>query len=207
MTTLDQEHTPQQLEEELHDLERDEKALERRAEHMSLVQGLTGIFSVVALILGISALVVAFIANGKSNNGNSVTRAAAPVAATGGGTGAMPGGMANGGTAAQPGLVRVTLGDMWVRPNVTSVPAGKVTFVASNMGHLPHELMVERTPLKMEGPGKPVESAAQAMMDDMQPGQSGKMVVRLKPGNYQLFCNVPGHYAAGQHVNFTVTKG
>ena len=30
------------------------------------------------------------------------------------------------------------------------------------------------------------------------------MTVNLKAGSYQLFCNVPGHYAAGQHTNITV---
>jgi hypothetical protein len=36
---------------------------------------------------------------------------------------------------------------MWVRPSTNSVPAGKVTFVARNMGHVTHELMVERMPI------------------------------------------------------------
>jgi uncharacterized cupredoxin-like copper-binding protein len=30
--------------------------------------------------------------------------------------------------------------------------------------------------------------------------------MHLKPGKYMLFCNVQGHYAAGQHTVFTVTK-
>jgi uncharacterized cupredoxin-like copper-binding protein len=40
----------------------------------------------------------------------------------------------------------------------------------------------------------------------MQPGGHGKLTLRLKPGRYMLFCNVPGHYAGGQHTVFTVTK-
>jgi uncharacterized cupredoxin-like copper-binding protein len=95
---------------------------------------------------------------------------------------------------------------MYARPSVTSVPAGKVTFRATNMGMLTHELMVERMPIKMESPGKPVESAAQGMIDDMQHGQSGQMTLKLTPGKYMLFCNVPGHYAAGQHTVLTVTR-
>jgi uncharacterized cupredoxin-like copper-binding protein len=31
------------------------------------------------------------------------------------------------------------------------------------------------------------------------------MTVNLKPGMYELFCNVPGHYAMGQHTMFKVT--
>jgi uncharacterized cupredoxin-like copper-binding protein len=206
MATLDKEQEGRRIEEELHELEREEKQLEQRTDQLSLAQGLSGLASVLALIIGITALVVALIANGRTHNGTTMMRGAAPAVASSGSSG-MPGGMMGGGPAAKPGVVRVMLGDMWVRPNVSSVPAGKVTFVASNMGHLPHELMIERTPLKMEGPGKPVEDAAQGMIDDMQPGQSGTMSLRLKPGSYQLFCNVPGHYAAGQHIDFTVTSG
>ncbi len=42
------------------------------------------------------------------------------------------------------------------------------------------------------------------MIPDMGPGGSGRMTLNLRPGTYELFCNVPGHYAAGQHVTFTV---
>ncbi len=69
----------------------------------------------------------------------------------------------------------------------------------------PHELMIERAPIKLESPGKPDEMAAQGMIQDMKTGQTGQMTVQLKPGNYVLFCNVSGHYAAGQHIPFTVT--
>jgi uncharacterized cupredoxin-like copper-binding protein len=32
------------------------------------------------------------------------------------------------------------------------------------------------------------------------------MTLKLMPGKYMLFCNVPGHYAAGQHTVLTVTQ-
>jgi uncharacterized cupredoxin-like copper-binding protein len=32
------------------------------------------------------------------------------------------------------------------------------------------------------------------------------MTLKLTPGNYMLFCNVSGHYAAGQHIRFSVTS-
>jgi uncharacterized cupredoxin-like copper-binding protein len=102
--------------------------------------------------------------------------------------------------------VQVKLREMWVRPQYTSVQAGKVTFVARNTGQVKHELMIERAPLKMDGPGRPNEEAAQGMIEDMDPGRSGRMTLNLTPGDYVLFCNVPGHYAAGQHISFTVTK-
>jgi uncharacterized cupredoxin-like copper-binding protein len=29
-------------------------------------------------------------------------------------------------------------------------------------------------------------------------------VLSLKPGHYSLVCNLPGHYMAGMHADFTV---
>ena len=66
--------------------------------------------------------------------------------------------------------------------------------------------MIERAPIKMTSPNQPNEDAAQGMIDDMSTGQAGRMTVRLSPGRYVLFCNAPGHYAAGQHTTFTITK-
>lgn len=123
------------------------------------------------------------------------------------------GGMMGSGSAAatsQPSagpaqVVKAQLGDYWVKPSTSSVPAGKVTFNATNVGQVPHELMIEQMPMKMDAPGQPNEDAAQGMIDDMDPGQSGSMTLNLKPGTYMLFCNVAGHYAMGQHTMFKVT--
>ncbi len=127
--------------------------------------------------------------------------------------GNMPATMGAGGSPAAPARssggamheVSAQLGDYWVKPDVSSVPAGKVTFTAKNVGQVPHELMIERMPIKMDGPGRPNEDAAQGMIEDMGPGQSGHMTLNLKPGPYMLFCNLPGHYAMGQHTRFQVT--
>ena len=35
-------------------------------------------------------------------------------------------------------------------------------------------------------------------------GQSQTLTANLKPGRYELVCHMPGHYAAGQHMAFTV---
>jgi uncharacterized cupredoxin-like copper-binding protein len=128
--------------------------------------------------------------------------------------GQMPGGMMSGGaggskagatsTSSHP-VVSSTLGEYYVHPNVDSAPAGKITFAARNVGKVEHELMVERMPIKMDAPGQPNEDAAQGMIQDMAPGESGKMTLNLKPGMYMLFCNVEGHFAAGQYTTFRVT--
>jgi uncharacterized cupredoxin-like copper-binding protein len=36
-------------------------------------------------------------------------------------------------------------------------------------------------------------------------GERETMTVDLKPGEYEIVCFVPGHYAAGQKLAFTVT--
>lgn len=205
------------LSDELHTLEAQEAGLERRTRSLELFGPLALIFSIFALAIGIGALVVAF-----SNGSDKTTPAASDTGAAAPGTmmGSAPatsGGMKMGAgghgrfnssqvAAAAKGTVYVQLGDYWAAPTVPSVRAGKVTFVASNVGRVPHELMVERMPIKFESAMHPNEAAAQGMIKDMDPGRSGRMTMRLRPGTYMLFCNAPGHYVAGQHITFNVTK-
>jgi uncharacterized cupredoxin-like copper-binding protein len=218
------------LEDELQELESQEQALERRTHSLEVSGPLTLLFSFIAMAIAIGALVVAV-----SNKGSGSEGVARESVGAAGGThsGAMMGSSGNGGAmmgsstashrgmmgvgghgtftaaqvaAAKHGTVYVQLGDYWAAPAVSSVKAGKVTFIAKNVGQVPHELMVERSPIKFDAPMKPNEDAAQGMIDDMSSGQSGRMTVRLGPGTYVLFCNAPGHYALGQHITFTVTK-
>lgn len=102
--------------------------------------------------------------------------------------------------------VQVQLGEMYVKPSASTVPAGKVKFVARNVGSVEHELMIERMPIRMDAPGMPTEDAAMGMIDEMGSMDRGEMTLRLTPGKYELFCNVPGHYAAGQRTTLTVTR-
>jgi uncharacterized cupredoxin-like copper-binding protein len=98
-------------------------------------------------------------------------------------------------------VLRVELGEWYVAPSVHALPAGRVTFRARNVGMVPHELMVERYPIKLDRSGTPVEAAAMGMVEDMAPMHgAGRMTLRLRPGRYELFCNLPGHYAADQHT-------
>ena len=40
---------------------------------------------------------------------------------------------------------------------------------------------------------------------ELAPGQSGALRLTLKPGQYILYCNIPGHYAVGMWSLLTVT--
>jgi len=213
------EHTSTELTEELHDLEAQEAALERRTRSLELAGPLALLFSFVALGLGIAALVVALDKDSNKTTGSAAVSAGAATPARSGtmmGSTAASGMMAGAGghgrfsssmmSAAAHGTVYVQLGDYWAAPAVATVRAGNVTFIAKNVGWVPHELMVEHMPIRFDSPMHPNEGAAQGMIADMGPGHSGRMTMHLRPGTYMLFCNVPGHYAAGQHMLFNVTK-
>ena len=225
--TIDREVSePSPLEQELHELEAQEAALERRTRSLELAGPLGLIFSLFAMVFGIGGLVVALNKDGGSSSSSSggagaqsasmmnasAPSSGSPMASSGpSSSGQMVMGAGGHGrftamqmAAATRGTVYVQLGDYWAAPTVGSVHAGKVTFMARNVGRTFHELMVERMPIRYDGPQMPNEKAAQGMIDDMQPGQSGRVTMHLKPGKYMLFCNAPGHFAAGQHTVFTV---
>jgi uncharacterized cupredoxin-like copper-binding protein len=187
------------LEEELHDLEASSEVLEQRTGILEMRGGLSVVFSFVAMAIAITALVVALINSGDSANSTAQVAAPAP--------GSAPPAPATPPATANPGTVAVSLGEMFVRPDAAKVPAGKVTFHVRNTGALVHEMIVAKVPLK--GPatgGKVSEKTAVGEVAELKPGRAGSTTLALKPGNYQLFCNVPGHYAAGQHAAFTVTQ-
>ena len=48
------------------------------------------------------------------------------------------------------------------------------------------------------------ESALLNKGDELDAGQSQTLTADLKPGAYELVCFMPGHYAAGQKLAFTV---
>jgi uncharacterized cupredoxin-like copper-binding protein len=105
--------------------------------------------------------------------------------------------------AAAAGGVGVTMGDMWIKATTPTVRAGKVTFNVKNTGATMHGLGVVPAPAKVSG-GSVVDSAMVAEGKHLSAGQSETVTANLKPGRYELVCHMPGHYAAGQHMAFTV---
>ena len=43
-----------------------------------------------------------------------------------------------------------------------------------------------------------------AEIEEMAPGKTGAVTLDLPPGRYAMFCNVPGHYAAGMYGRLKV---
>lgn len=193
-----------ELSAEVEGLERELEQIRQELAHRRSRGGAAQFAAFFAVLLAFAALLaVAF----KLSDDQAV-----PTTMHGQTSGAMPAAMGGAGdrvvsrpSAGAARTVSTRLGDYWVSPSATSVPAGKITFTAKNVGAVPHELMVERMPIKMDAPGQPNEEAAIGMIEDMDPGQSGHMTLNLKPGAYMLFCNAPGHYAMGQHTMFRVT--
>jgi uncharacterized cupredoxin-like copper-binding protein len=70
---------------------------------------------------------------------------------------------------------------------------GKVTFEVQNAGKIQHDLVVS-------GPG--VSGTAKTPL--LKSGQTARLVVTLAAGTYTLYCNVPGHRAAGMSAKLTV---
>jgi uncharacterized cupredoxin-like copper-binding protein len=110
--------------------------------------------------------------------------------------------------------IRVTLGkpgEFAITPSVATARAGKATFVITNRGTITHEVNVIRvagpTVVLPRGrtPGQVLERGKIAAAEGLRAGRHTSLSVVLKPGRYQLFCNIPGHYMSGMRTTITVT--
>src|SRR6266536_2368103 len=124
-TTLDKPPEETSLEDELRQLEEEENKLESRASSLELNTILIALLGGFALIFSIAALAVALIRTG--GNGNSTPAvAASPAAGSSAGMGAGMMSGSSGNTAASAPvvngahLIKVQLGEMYVKPTVTS---------------------------------------------------------------------------------------
>lgn len=113
-----------------------------------------------------------------------------------------------------------TAARMMLRAVPAVVPAGSVSFVVTNMGRRTHELVV--LPLADGVAAGSRTSSAQGQVDEqgslgeasrscgpgtgdgIEPGTSGWVTLTLAPGEYELLCNEPNHYADGMWQRLTV---
>lgn len=112
---------------------------------------------------------------------------------------------------------------MMLRAVPATVPAGRISFVAENMGWRTHELVI--LPLKagsvpgqrVPGPdgkvdengslGEASASCAAGPGEGISAAAVGWTTVTLSPGRYELVCNFPNHYADGMRQELDVTSG
>lgn len=101
--------------------------------------------------------------------------------------------------------VTAELREFSITPSVTEVEAGKIKFVAKNVGTMPHELAV----VQVDADGNKREVAE---VEGVAVGGSPEFTANLKAGRYELACLIaPGelgstvdHYQQGMHVEFIV---
>jgi uncharacterized cupredoxin-like copper-binding protein/mono/diheme cytochrome c family protein len=106
--------------------------------------------------------------------------------------------------------IGVTLSEFKVTPAETSTAAGDVTFNVSNQGAVAHELVVIKTDLAPDALPQKTGAVDEGAVDvekktgNIATKKSENLSVTLTAGKYVLICNVPGHYQAGMHTEFTV---
>jgi uncharacterized cupredoxin-like copper-binding protein len=111
-------------------------------------------------------------------------------------------------------------GMMRLTADATAVPDGTVSFVATNLGSVNHELVILPLPGNQIAGTRPLRddstvdetasigeasnTCGSGTGDGIAPGASSWTTVTLAPGRYELVCNLPGHYAAGMYTQLTV---
>jgi uncharacterized cupredoxin-like copper-binding protein len=153
------------------------------------------IFAAMALLIALASLVAVAV----KLDGKSQTVVERPVAAAAPSTAA---------TAPLTRNVDVTLAQFAVSPSASRAPAGRVTFRVHNAGTITHEFVVIKTaraasdlPIKN---GRADETGNVGETGDLEAGKTKSVSLNLAAGHYALICNLPGHYLAGQHTDFTV---
>jgi uncharacterized cupredoxin-like copper-binding protein len=140
--------------------------------------------------------------------------------------GSLPGRIVNV-TLADMGMTRMMGGTaplgahMMLQVSQTTIPAGQITVVASNLGWRTHELVI----LALAGgaaagqrvPGSDGEVAETGSLGEashscgsgtgigITSGSVSWTTVTLAPGRYELICNLPNHYADGMYQELVVT--
>jgi len=108
---------------------------------------------------------------------------------------------------ALPHNVPVSLKEFSINPTATQAAAGKVTFNVKNDGTVTHEFVVLKTNKAagnlLKG-SRADETGNVGETGDLAAGASKSITLTLPAGHYALICNLPGHYKAGQHTDFTV---
>jgi uncharacterized cupredoxin-like copper-binding protein len=99
--------------------------------------------------------------------------------------------------------VNVSMGDMWVKADETTVDAGEVTFAVKNEGATMHGMALAVSPVSAPG-GMLPDDGLLGKGKELGAGETETVTAKLEPGSYELVCFLPGHYAAGQKLAFEV---
>ena len=112
------------------------------------------------------------------------------------------------------GGIPATEQDFSISVSPGSATAGEVSFTITNNGPSTHEFVVVKSDgdkdpgsLKVGKDGTIDEDTLNVIdeQSEIAPGTAPTLTTNLDAGSYILICNLPGHYAQGMHVGFTVT--
>jgi uncharacterized cupredoxin-like copper-binding protein len=111
-----------------------------------------------------------------------------------------------------PSVVRFRMIEWDIIPQNASKshgPLPQVTFVVKNAGKLEHEFVVIRTNkaagrLARSGAKEAPEKGAVGEIEEIAPGQTKKLALKLSQAHYALICNLTGHWNKGQFVDYYV---
>ena len=113
--------------------------------------------------------------------------------------------------------IHVRMHEWGIMLSARKAPAGTVTFTVHNAGLLDHELLVIATTRRASQlprigrlVNEPAAGTSVGQIEDISPGQTRTLTLRLKKGHYALICDDPGpppHYTSGMHTDFWVVSG
>jgi len=109
-------------------------------------------------------------------------------------------------------VVRVTVRDFHIKVSPKHIPAGPARLVVVNKGPDTHEILVARTgsalPLRSDGltvDEDKLEPVTVGEAEGESPGAVEVLRVKLRPGRYELFCNMAGHYLGGMSAQLVAS--
>jgi len=92
------------------------------------------------------------------------------------------------------------------------VRAGEVRLVVKNRGPDTHEVLVARTsealPLRRDHITVDEDALEPVTLGEVEaesPGTVEVLQLKLRPGRYELFCNMAGHYLGGMRARLVVS--
>ena len=168
------------------------------------------------LHVAVLAIVIAAAAAACGSSGASPSSPPSAVAPASAPASAAPAASPNSSAAASvssAGVQAVTLSE-WKATVASTMKAGTTNFAITNMGTVPHELLVFKSDL--DPSAYPTDAAGDIKEDgggvllvsdgeNIDPGASQARTIDLMPGKYLFVCNIPGHFKEGMFTVVTVT--
>jgi len=111
-------------------------------------------------------------------------------------------------------------GGMRLSADHATAPHGTVSFLVTNSGSIKHEMVVLPLLNSRDVGVRPIDgharvdekgslgeaskSGGSGAGEGIVPGASGWVTATLAPGQYELVCDLAGHYTAGMYTQLTV---